>query len=50
MKPVAAKDRRVVNIKDAKFTPYDPEETGEKGTSFLKLEHVRFNWFHILRL
>ena len=37
MKPVAAKDRRVVNIKDAKFTPYDPEETGEKGTSFLKL-------------
>ena len=37
MKPVAAKDRRVVNIKDANFTPYDPEETGEKGTSFLKL-------------
>ena len=37
MKPVEAKDRRVVNIKDAEFTPFDPEETEENGTSFLQL-------------
>ena len=37
MKPVNAQDRRVVNLKDAVFTPYDPEETGELGTSYLNL-------------
>jgi len=37
MKPVNAQDRRVVNLKDAVFTPYDPEETGELGTSYFNL-------------
>ena len=37
MKPINAHDRRVVNLKDAVFTPYDPEKTGEQGTSFLNL-------------
>ena len=37
MKPVNAQDRRVINLKDAVFTPYDPEETGELGTSYLNL-------------
>ncbi len=37
MKPIAAKDRRVVNVKDAQFTPYDSDETLENGTSFLQL-------------
>ena len=37
MKPINAHDRRVINLKDAVFTPYDPEKTGEQGTSFLNL-------------
>ncbi len=37
MKPIETSERRVVNIKDAKFTAYDFEESGEKGTSFLQL-------------
>ena len=37
MKPINAQDRRVINLKEAVFTPYDPDETGEQGTSFLNL-------------
>ncbi len=37
MKPVATKDRRVVNLKDAEFTPFDPDEISETGTSILQL-------------
>ena len=37
MRPINSQDRRVINLKDAVFTPYDPEKTGEKGTSFLNL-------------
>ena len=37
MKPINAHDRRVINLKDAVFTSYDPEKTGEQGTSFLNL-------------
>ena len=37
MKPIEANDRRVVNIKEAEFMPFDPEETQENGTSFLQL-------------
>ena len=37
MKFINSKERKVVNIRTAKFTPYDEESTGEKGTSYLKL-------------
>ena len=37
MKSINSNERKVVNIKTAKFTPYDEESTGEKGTSYLKL-------------
>jgi anti-sigma factor ChrR (cupin superfamily) len=37
MKEIETTERRVVNIKDAAFTKYDPNETGEIGTSFLQL-------------
>lgn len=37
MKPVAAKDRRVVNIKDAEFSAFDESGTSEEGTSILQL-------------
>ena len=37
MKPINAHDRRVINLKDAVFTPYDPNKTGEHKTSFLNL-------------
>ena len=37
MKPIKADDRRVVNIKDTEFSPFDAEGTLEKGTSILQL-------------
>ncbi|MEO0328359.1 MAG: cupin domain-containing protein [Pseudomonadota bacterium] len=37
MKSIQAKERRVVNIKDADFKPYSSDESGEQGTSFLQL-------------
>lgn len=37
MKSIKAHDRRVINLKDAVFTPYDQDETEEQGTSFLNL-------------
>ena len=37
MKSINSNERKVVNIKTAKFIPYDEESTGEKGTSYLKL-------------
>ncbi|MEM9278079.1 MAG: cupin domain-containing protein [Pseudomonadota bacterium] len=35
MKPIAENERRVANIRDAEFIPFDAET--EKGTSFLQL-------------
>ena len=37
MKPISTEDRRVVNIRDAEFSPFDPDGTSEKGTSILQL-------------
>ena len=37
MKSINSKERKVVNIKTAKFTPYDKVSTGENGTSYIKL-------------
>ena len=37
MKSINSHERKVVNIKTAKFTPYDTETTGETGTSYIKL-------------
>jgi len=37
MKPIADKDRRVVNLRDAEFEPWDPKGTTEKGTHILQL-------------
>ena len=37
MKSINSNERKVVNIRTAKFIPYDDESTGEKGTSYLKL-------------
>ena len=37
MNPIAPNQRKIVNLKDANFTPYDPEISGETGTSFLQL-------------
>ena len=39
MKPIAEKDRRVVNIADAEFTPWESEEY--PGTSYLQLDTSR---------
>jgi quercetin dioxygenase-like cupin family protein len=37
MKPIAKKDRKVVNLRDAKFAPWDPEGITERGTHILQL-------------
>ena len=37
MKSINSHERKVVNIKTAKFTPYDTKTTGETGTSYIKL-------------
>ena len=37
MKPIAADHRRVVNIRDAEFSPFDPDGTNERGTHILQL-------------
>jgi quercetin dioxygenase-like cupin family protein len=37
MKPTAPEHRRVVNLRDAKFEPWDPEGITERGTSILQL-------------
>ena len=37
MKSINSDERKVVNIKTAKFTPYDTKTTGETGTSYIKL-------------
>jgi len=37
MKPIAKQDRRVVNLRDAKFEPWDPEGVTERGTHILQL-------------
>jgi len=41
MKPIAEKDRRVVNLRDAKFEPWDPEGITEKGTHILQLNPAK---------
>ena len=41
MKPIAPEDRRVVNVKDAAFEPWDAEGTTEKGTSIIQLNPAK---------
>lgn len=37
MKPIAEDERRVVNLKDAEFVPFESDGVVEKGTGILKL-------------
>ncbi|MEM9330086.1 MAG: cupin domain-containing protein [Pseudomonadota bacterium] len=37
MKPIANEERRVSNVKDAQFVPFDDTSETERGTSFLQL-------------
>jgi quercetin dioxygenase-like cupin family protein len=37
MKPIGKADRRIANVRDAEFEPWDPEGITEKGTSILQL-------------
>lgn len=39
MKPIAASDRRVVNLRDAEFTPWESAEN--PGTSYVQLDTSR---------
>ncbi len=52
MKPIAEKDRRVVNLRDATFEPWDPDGITEKGTQILQLnpDMPRGVGFYIYRM
>lgn len=41
MKPIRPEERRVVNIHEAEFEPWDPEGLTEKGTSILQLNPAK---------
>lgn len=52
MKPVQPNERRVVNLRDAKFEAWDPDGISERGTSIIQLnpDAPRGVGFYIYRM
>lgn len=52
MKPISASNRRVVNLRDAEFEPWDADGAGEQGTWMLQLnpDAPRGTGFYIYKM